>query len=153
MPRREPVPKTFSDRVAAEFEHEFRLVEDKLVAEAGDPPDARRLSERDEDEAYLTRDVNVDHDTLAARMMTEGLPQEEAEMLAVVKEFPDWLPFYLQPTQDAELAERLATMAEFPVRWTLFADIEDPDELVSKAERIAARAGRPRAVESLGEGA
>lgn len=151
MPRREPVPVTLDDRVAAEFQHEFQSVEDRLVAEAGPPPDTKRLSERDEDEAYMTRDLSVDHDALAERLLTQGLSQEEAEALAVIQEFPDWLPHYMQATGDAVMADQLATMAEFPVRWTLFADIDDPSEMVAKAERIAARVQKRGAVPMMPE--
>lgn len=116
----------------------LQQIEDRLVVESGPPPDARRLSDADEVRMWGLRDPSVDYDTMASRLMTEGIPQAEAEQLAVIKEHPEWLPLFTTPTNDAAKADQLARLAETPYRWSLLADLE-PHEQVQKSERLAAR--------------
>lgn len=138
MPNREPPPKTFEERVTSEFAADLQSVEDRLVADAGPPPDTKRLSEAEEDRLWAIRDEQVDNDTLAQQLMTTGVPQDQLPGLVIVKEFPEWAPIFGQATQSAETADQLARMAEFPYRWQLLADLE-PTEMVAKADRLDVR--------------
>lgn len=138
MPSREVAQKSFEGRVTEEFAADLQAVEDRLVADAGPPPDTKRMSEADEDRLWALRDKNVDNETLAQQLMTTGVPQEMLGSLVIVQEFPEWAPIFGQPTQSAETADQLARMAEFPYRWQLLADLE-PAEMVKKADRLDER--------------
>lgn len=137
MPTREPAPRTFEERVTADFAADLQSVEDRLVAEAGPPPDTKRLSEAEKDRLWALRDPSVDYETLA-QQLTTGLPIEEVKALVIVQEFPEWEPIFGQPTESAETADQLARMAEFPYRWQMLADLEPP-EMVKEADRMDAR--------------
>jgi hypothetical protein len=127
------------DRAIREIDAEDEQAIQALAAQAGPPPDARRLSEADEDEAWETADPNVDHEELARLLLTEGLPPEVVNGLLVAKLRPDWVPLYGRPTQDAERAHMLARLAQFPFRLSLIEDIDDPDERTAKAEALDRR--------------
>lgn len=140
MPRR-PSTETAEDRAIREVDAEDEAAMKHLAAEAGPPPDSEQLSDRDLDEIYAIEDraVSSDPDGFAQRLMTTGLDQPTLATLRVVKEHPEWMPFYAQPTQDAEMADRLTRLAQFPHRWALLADIDDPEEQARTAERLDRR--------------
>jgi len=112
-----------------------------LALEAGPPPDSERLSERDLDEIWAIEDrlVGADPDAFAQALMTSGIDQQTLPRLRVLKEQPEWAPLYGQPTQDAELADQLTRLAQFPHRWGLLVDIDDPEEQVRLSERVDRR--------------
>lgn len=132
-------PMSAEDRVVEQLDAEDESVLNSLARQSGAPPDSMRLSEGDEDETWALEDPNVDHDTLAERLMVEGLSQQEIAQLQVVKLRPDWAPLFANPTQSAVLADQYAKLARFPYRWSLLEDIDDPDEQVKKAEQLNRR--------------
>lgn len=139
MPRRAPA-ETPEDKVIREVEIEDEQFLDRAAREAGPPADARRLSERDEDDIYAIEDRRIgDVDAFAQQLATQGLSPEMAQQLMVVQARPDWLPMLTQPTGSLEAASQIAKAARFPWRWSLLEDIDDPDELVQKAEQLDRR--------------
>lgn len=136
---RRPTAETAEDKALREVDTEDTAALEKLAREAGPPADADRLSERDEDDIWEIADLNVDRDALAQRLAVEGLPPEEIKALLVVKLRPEWGQVFARPTQSMELADQYARMAQFPYRWSLLEDVDDPDEQVAKAERLDRR--------------
>lgn len=137
MPRR--TPDSFEDRVLTAIEANTDDMLNRLVAQAGPPADADKLSEADLDEAWETADPSVDYETMAQQILTQGLPPEIARGLLVLKIRPEWAPLYGRPTQSAELAHQLARLAQYPFRLSVLEDIDDPDEQVAAAERLDRR--------------
>ena len=140
-------PESAEDRAIREIDDEDEKALDRLVREAGPPPDADRLSEAQEDELWAVTDplVDADPDAFAATLMTQGIDQQTLARLRVLKEHPEWAQMYGQPTQDAALADQLTRMAQAPHRWTLLIDIDDPAEQTRKAESLDRRYQRKHA--------
>lgn len=126
-------------RAIREVSDEDEKTLDRLALESGPPPEATRLSEAEEDEAWETVDPLVDDEQLPTLLMTQGLPPEIAQRLLVLKLHPEWTGHYAKPTQDAEMANQLAQMAKTPFRWSLLEDIEDFEERARKAESLKRR--------------
>lgn len=136
MPRQ---PSSFEDRLLDELEPLTENALKRLADEQGPPPDSQKLTEADEDEAWETPDPNVEYESFAQQLMTQGLPPEVVQNLLLVKLRPEWAPLYSRPTQSAELAHMLARLAERPFRLSILEDIDDPDEMVAKAEQMDRR--------------
>lgn len=138
MPRR-VVNESAEDRAVREVDAEDGAAIDSLALQAGPPADSNRMSLADEDAAWEKMDPQVDHEQMATALLTQGLPPEQAQQLLAVKLHPEWLPLYLQPTQDAEQADMLVKLARHPFRLSLLEGIDDPDERVRKAESLDRR--------------
>ena len=139
MPRR-PVQESAEDRAIREIEAEDDDAVQRIALEAGPPADASRLSDADLDALWAVTDPLVDDpDAFASALMTSGIEPDLLGQLLVVREYPEWQPLYAQPTQDAEMADMLARLAQFPYRWALLLDIDDPEEQVRIAERLDRR--------------
>jgi hypothetical protein len=137
MPGRKP--ESFEDGLLGALEQETEDMLDRLAREQGPPPDADKLSEADEDDAWETDDPSVDYETMAQQLTSQGLPPEVVNGLLVVKLHPEWAPLYQRPTQSAEMAHMLTQLARWPFRLSLIEDIDDPDEQVKKAESLDRR--------------
>ena len=145
MPRR-PVQESAEDRAIREIEAEDDDAVQRIALEAGPPADASRLSDADLDALWAVTDPLVDDpDAFASALMTSGIEPDLLGQLLVVREYPEWQPLYAQPTQDAEMADMLARLAQFPYRWALLLDIDDPEEQVRIAERLDRRFQRQHA--------
>lgn len=138
MPRRSEPEGAESRAIREVLEEDDRALE-AIRAEAGPPPDSRRLSSADEDEAWGAADPRVDHDAMVGMLQTRGLPPELVRRLKVVELRPEWAPLYQQPTPDPERAAMLARLARYPYRLALLEDLDDPDEQVAAAERLDRR--------------
>lgn len=138
MPRK-IATESAEDRALRELDESSENTITRIANESGPPPDADKLSERDEDDIWELADPNVDRDALAQRLAVEGLPPEEIKGLLIVKARPDWAQLFAAPTQSMELADQYARMAQYPWRWSLLEDIDDPDEMVRKAETLNRR--------------
>lgn len=139
MPRKASA-ETPEDRAIREIDDEDSRYLERAALEAGPPADVRRLSERDEDDIWGIEDpLAADPNMLAQRLMTQGLPPEEAQQFQIVQQRPEWLELLATPTQSAETADMLARAIRFPWRWSLLEDIDDPDEQVATAERLNRR--------------
>lgn len=139
MPRR-PVQESAEDRAIREIEAEDDDAVQRIALEAGPPADSARLSDADLDAMWAVTDPLVDDpDAFASALMTSGIDPEMLGQLLVVQEYPEWQPLYAQPTQDAEMADMLARLAQFPYRWALLMDLDDPEEQVRIAERLDRR--------------
>ena len=133
-------------RALREIEAEDENAVQALVAAAGPPPGVTVLSDADEDQAWETMDPLVDDEAFATMLMTQGLPPEIAQRLLIVQINKDdqerqqaWLAALTQPTQDAELADQLTRAVKWPYRSVLLEDIDDPDDLVAKADTLDRR--------------
>lgn len=125
-----------------EFDREFEAVFETLAAEQGKPPGAKPVSDAKKLALWGQRDPNVDPDALAQMLMTTGVPPEIAAELALLQEHADneeLMMAYATPTDDPEMADMLARMAEMPFRTGFLLDITDPEERVKEAERLDAR--------------
>jgi hypothetical protein len=138
MPRRSQ-PATPEDVALDQLEFEDEDELNRLVAEAGPPPDAKRMSESDEDEAWGFMDPDADYDALTAAMPTQGIPPEQAQQFLYLKLHPDALEEVSQPTGSLEKAHILARLIQHPFRRSMLEDEADPAEQVRKADRLEAR--------------
>lgn len=138
MPARQ-ASESIEDRVTREILEEDDENVNSIAAQAGPPPDSNKLSESDEDEAWEFEDRQVDHDAMAAQLMTQGIPEDVVQKLMIAKLRPDWAPLYQQPTKDAERADMLVKLAKRPFRLSILEDIDDPDERARKAESLDRR--------------
>lgn len=145
MPRR-AVQESAEDRALREIEAEDDDAIRRIALEAGPPADSARLSDADLDALWAVTDPLVDDpDAFATALMTSGIQPDMLGQLLVVQEYPEWQPLYAQPTQDAEMADMLARLAQFPYRWALLMDLDDPEEQVRIAERLDRRYQRQHA--------
>lgn len=137
-------PKTAEDQALDELDHESQQDIERLAMEAGPPPDAHRLSPADEVQAWTTTDPQVDHEEMAKQLVTQGIDPQLAQNLLIVKLHPDnaqeWIQAYTTPTNDAEHANTLATLALYPFSLSLIEDMDDPEAMVRKAETLDRRA-------------
>ena len=137
---RRAAQESAEDRAIREIEAEDDDAVQRIALEAGPPADASRLSDADLDALWAVTDPLVDDpDAFASALMTSGIEPDLLGQLLVVREYPEWQPLYAQPTQDAEMADMLARLAQFPYRWALLLDIDDPEEQVRIAERLDRR--------------
>lgn len=136
---RRPQRESAEDRAIRELDAEDEDTLRRLAFESGPPPDSEQLSPADEDAAWEITDPAVDSEQFPTMLMTSGLPPEMLQSLRVLKVHPEWAELYGKPTQDAEKADLLTRLAEFPWRWSLLLGTADPDEQVRKAETLAAR--------------
>lgn len=144
MPKPKPLPIDSSEeRLADEFMAELEKVAARVAAEEGTPPSAR-LSEREAATYWGLRDPLVDPEQFRDMLVTRGIPPEALRHLRLARTYPDLLEAYQQPVQDPELAEQLATLAEYPYRAPLVFDHSDDDE-----ERIARSDALDRAHQRL----
>lgn len=137
MPRRTE-PESAESRAVREVYEEDERALAVLASQASAPPDSERLSEADEDEAWGLSDPSVDPEGLAQQLTTTGLGPD-AQRLLIVRLRPDWAQLFSQPTPDPERARMLAQLARYPYRLSLLEASSDPDEQVSKAERLDRR--------------
>lgn len=138
---RRRIPESAESRALRELLAEDEDVLKRLVAEAGPPDDSHRLSEADEDAIYAVTDamVDADPDAFATLLLTSGVPQEQLGALKILEAMPELAQAYAQPTQDAELADILTRLAQYPYRAMLVAGYPDPEEQVRKAETLNRR--------------
>lgn len=129
----------FEDAVLDKLESDTNDVLTRITQQAGPPPDAERMSEADEDQAWDFVDPNADHEQLASMLATQGIPPEVGQNLLAFKLHPEWAPFYGKPTNDMQLADQYARMLTTPFRWSILEDFDDPDEMVKKAESMDRR--------------
>jgi hypothetical protein len=135
---------TTDERVIEDLMHEAQMVAPRIAADEGPPPLSKRLSQADEDRLFALKDGSVDYNDVFTKLLTTGLPPEEAQQLAIVKEQPQLLQTYLQPAPDSEMAHALAVLAEHPFRFGLtITGHPDPDEQVKRAKSLARRSGQP----------
>lgn len=135
MPARK-APESAEDIAIRQIEEEDAAALERIAREMGPPPDADKVSEREEVELWGQRDPAVDYLSLAKQLLTAGLPEEALQGFALLKEYPDLAPLFMQPTQDFEMANTLARLAEHPYRLAVLDGIHDPDELTTKAESL-----------------
>ncbi len=137
---RRAVPESAEDKALREIEAEDDDAIKRIALESGPPADSARLSDADMDALWAVTDPLVDDpDALASALMTTGVQPDMLGQLVVVREYPEWEQLYAQPTQDAEMADMLSRLAQFPYRWALLMDLDDPDEQVRIAERLDRR--------------
>jgi hypothetical protein len=114
-----------------------------LAAEWGPAPGAKNVSTRREVTLWGQRDPKVDFESLKQQLMATGLGQtpdlldpEGDGALAVIQEHPDMAPLFMEPVAE-DVADVLATLAEFPFRLAILLDLEDdPEAMVAKAESL-----------------
>ncbi len=141
MPRRRPAPESAEDKAVREVDAEDEDAQNRIALQAGPPPDSDRLSEKDEDDAWAQMDPSVDFEQVATMLLKQGVPQEMAQRFLIVKLRPDdgWLEALTQPTQDAEMANQLAKMAQYPFRLSVLDTYDDPEQQTRKAEQLDRR--------------
>jgi hypothetical protein len=138
---RRRVPESAESKALRELLAEDEDVLQRLVAEAGPPDDSHRLSEADEDAIYAITDptIDADPDAFATLLLTTGVPQEQLGTLKILEAMPELAQAYAQPTQDAEMADMLTRLAQYPWRASLVAGYADPEEQVRKADALDRR--------------
>lgn len=141
MPRRRPEPESAEDKAIREVDAEDTDAMNGLALQAGPPPDSDRLSEADEDAAWEFMDPAVDFEQMASLLMTQGIPQEMAQRFLITKLRPDdgWLEALATPTQDAEAANQIVKMAQYPFRLSVLDTYDDPEDQTRKAETLDRR--------------
>lgn len=141
MPRRIETEDAES-RAIRELSDEDAQTLNTLTLQAGPPPDAERMSEADEDNAWSTMDPNLaDHEQLAQMLATQGLPPELAQKLLITKLRGDdgWLQTLTQPTGSLDTANQLIKLAKYPFRLSVLDNFDDPEAQVRKAESMDRR--------------
>lgn len=136
-------PESAEDRAVRELDDEDAQTLNTLSAQAGPPPDAERMSEADEDQAWETMDPSLaDHEQMASMLATQGLPPEIAQKLLITKLRGDdgWMEALTQPTGSLDTANQLIKLAKYPWRLSVLDTYaEDPDEWTRKAESMDRR--------------
>lgn len=143
MPPRRSRATTPEDRAIANFNASFDALTKRSAAGLGQPPGTKPVGDAEKVRQWGITDHKVDRTALTAQLMTQGVPPElldpnNPQALAIAKAAPDLLPLYVQPVQDPELADTLAGLAHTPFRHGLLAGIDDPEEQVAEANRLAA---------------
>lgn len=147
MMRRPPQPNSIEDEARQEAEDEMEASIAEIALELGPAPGAMPLSDARKVKLWGQKDPSVDFEAMRQALMSTGLnpslmdPHGD-ESLAVFQEMadrPDFQQFqamYAEPL-DEQLATTLTTIAEYPFRLSLLADLEDdPKAMVAEANRI-----------------
>lgn len=139
MPRklREPTDAATESRVAQAFIDEVQKVASRIAGEEGEPPGSAPLGDAQAVRMWGRTDPNVRYDEMLTRIMTEGIPPDEMQQYICAEELPpDVLAMYGH-AMPFEFAHQLATMAEYPFRWSICIEpFDDPEEQVKEAERL-----------------
>jgi hypothetical protein len=139
--RQRPVSSR-EERIATGWLEEAEQVAGRIAAEEGDPPGARKVGETEAVRLWGITDPGADHDLILEALKTTGLAPDfldpsSPKALALVKARPELAQVLAQPAPNEEVAAMLATFAEYPFRFGLFADhSDDPQEQTSYAERL-----------------
>lgn len=137
MPRKSNVAP-YEDRLTEAVADDIRLSADTIASNQGPPPNTRRTSDARKLTLWGLADPGVDHAQMVQTLMTTGVPSEQMQTLRLAqfsKSHPDLIMAYGQPVADPALAERLATIAEYPYRLAVYDGLE-PKERVTEAERL-----------------
>ena len=134
MPRREP-PRSPEQQAVEEFVSEVDQIAADLATEAGPPLDTDHVSVARKRRLWGQRDPDVNYTDLVSRLLTTGVPPEEAAQMILVQEHPELLPMFGQPMPDPETADALARLAEMPFRLGILAPLS-PQERVREAESL-----------------
>jgi hypothetical protein len=138
MPRLpKPTYKSVEDRVAASVLEDMEQIAARIAAEEGDAPGSRTVGDAELVKLWGTTDPRADPDILRERLATTGLG-DEAQQMKIAEEWPELVELYAQPVADPEILEQLVALAQYPYRRSVYEDIDDPEEQVKEAERIAA---------------
>lgn len=133
---KEPPIRSIEDRIAASWLKEASAIADRVAASAGDPPGAERVGNAKAVQMWGTMDPRAPYDTMLQMITTTGIPQDQVPEMLIVKEVPELAQLYATP-QQSPVAEQLATLAEFPFRWSLTVGaFESPTEQVQRAEEL-----------------
>jgi hypothetical protein len=144
MARRLPetTDTSVESRVAASWLEQAEKVARRIAQADGDPPGAKKVGDAEAVRLWGLTDPNADYDLILDALATTGLSPEfldpaSPQALAVVKDRPELAPLYGQPAPTPELARALATYAEYPFRFGLFADFsDDPEEQVRRSDHL-----------------
>lgn len=134
MPPRQP--RNYEDILTDALVDDILSDGDHIAAEQGGPAGTRRPSEREMIELWGQTDPAVEYAQLVVRLLTGGVPPEEAQQFKLVQMYPETLELFAQPP-DAATADALARLAEYPYRHGTYAHL-DPDERVTFANRMHA---------------
>lgn len=133
-PRSQRHPSTYEDLLTSSLAEDILSSADTIAASQGGPSDTRHPTSREAVRAWGTRDPLVDYDTFLARLLNGGVPPEESQRLAIVRQYPEVAQALAQP-ESPEQAQVLAALAEYPYRHAQYAHL-DPDERVQYATRL-----------------
>lgn len=140
---------SLQDRLAQELSDELERIAQGVAADQGNALGTSRVSHADLLRLWGRKDPLANYDQIVQQLQTTGVPQpmlsvpqgasasnSQRQWLIIAQEQPDLIPQYTAPTQDGELAKRLAIIAEYPFRMGVLQDIDDPDEQVALANRL-----------------
>lgn len=107
---------------------------DLLAKDASGPSGYTQPSSREVLDLWGRTDPNVRYEDLVVRLLSGGIPPEEAQNLILVQQYPETLEAFVQPG-DAMQADALARLAEYPFRPGVYSHL-DPEERVSYVESV-----------------
>jgi hypothetical protein len=143
MPSRH-APRSVAEQADEEIKTEITDLVSQIAAEEGPAPHAQYVSDEHEVKLWGQMDPSVDHETLVQQLMQGAVPPERvdpngAQPLALVTHHPETAQLFTQPL-DQEMAQMVATLAEYPFRLSLLAPYtDDPEASVKKADRLTQR--------------
>lgn len=138
---RKPASGSIEERATASWLDDAEKVAQRVAADEGPPPGAKKLSDAEAVKQWGIRDPFVD-DSTPQMLLTRGIPQEALQQTAFWQELgadqqDAWAQLLTQPTQDAEMADTLSRILEYPFRYGLVTDwSDDPEEQTKRAESL-----------------
>ena len=126
--------KSQEDLLVSMMADEIITSADEMARGSGGPAGSEQPTSREELDIWGRTDPAVNYDVLLQRLMSGGIPPEEAQQFKLVQVYPQLAPAFEQP-KSPQHAETLARMAEYPFRHTLYEHL-DPKDRVTYAERL-----------------
>lgn len=141
MPR-QPALRSYEDRLDQLIMDSIDESVDRYATEQA-PADTRTPSDAEQVAQWGTTDPNADYDAIYTRLLSGGMPPEEAQGLELVRQIPETVAVFADPMAVAEsqnlplsaVADVAARFAEHPFRPRLFLHL-DPKDRVKEAQRI-----------------
>lgn len=131
----------FREKLAQSFADDLEELAQKAAEAQGQPMGTRRVSDARALRMYGIRDQHFDRAALIDMLNTTGvhpdlLNPQNPESPLIIRERPDLIPYYAKPAATPEAAQALADLAEYPFRYGLVMDIDNPQERVRYATHL-----------------
>lgn len=131
----------FREKVAQSFADDMEELAQKAAEAEGQPMKTRKVSDARAVRLYGLRDQNVDAQQMLTALLTTGLPAEllspeNPQAPLIIRERPELAEYYGRPAQTSQAAEHLVQLAEYPWRYGLIMDEDNPRERVRYADHL-----------------
>lgn len=148
----------FHERLAQSFADDLEELAQQTAEGQGQPMSTRKVSDARAVRNWNIRDQKVNPELMLPALINTGLPPElldpsNPQAPLIIRERPELAQYYAQPAQTPQAAGTLVHWAEFPFRYGLVMDIDNPLERTRYSDHLArlSQLTQPKAPEPMSE--